>query len=322
MFSIDQNSHSLWDTLPKLQALAAAGMGVNHFIEDIDVAFTELGAGLSDGELHIAREQFHPSGGSAWGAALFYTDFLGRQPTELRHCEPQLGQKVSSLARQLDTALEDLYAEYSVSDNHILVGPSYVGDRRHHRLIGDLGAGEVRPFVVQVLDLGEADCLRRFPDKPCRERTAAWFARERQRLELLLEACGADARLPDLYERWLGEYVRDDASLRRASHLFALNGDPQRLAVLEAFLRDYDTAAGLYNQAMTETDVGVHPLRTARGELPFFAVFRHKGHLVRTGASLDDDTLRIDKWEFPVSDGRLPLETMREAGIEAVAGKA
>lgn len=321
MHSIDQNSHSLWDTLPKLQALAAAGQATTHFIEDIDVAFTDLGADVDD-QLHIAREQFHPSGGSAWGAALFYTDFLGRQPTELRDHEPQLGMKVAALAKQLGTSLEDLYAEYSLSDNHMLVGPSYVGDRKHHRVIGDLSLTETREFIEAVLDLGEADCLRRFPEQTATDRAKGWFARERQRLAYLLDAAGSDAYLTDLYDRWLGEYIREEVRIARGSELFGLDGDPQRRAVLELFLRDYDTAAGLYNQAVRDTDVGLHPLHTKRGELPFFAVFRYEGHLVRTGASLDGSKLRIAEWEFSVTDGRLPIEAMRQAGIFAIAGKA
>lgn len=44
MISIDQNCHSLWDVVPKLQALAAHGKKVRHFIEDIDVAFTSAAA--------------------------------------------------------------------------------------------------------------------------------------------------------------------------------------------------------------------------------------------------------------------------------------
>lgn len=322
MYSIDQNSHSLWDTLPKLQALASAGHAATHFIEDIDVAFTDLGADIDDAQLHIAREQFHPSGGSAWGAALFYTDFLGRQPTELRDYEPQLGMKVAALAKQLGTSLEDLYAEYSLSDNHMLVGPSYVGDRKHHRVIGDLSLRETREFIEAMLDLGETDCQRRFPEKAAITRTTEWFSRERQRLAYLFDAAGDDASLTDLYDRWLGEYVRDDVRLARASDLFALPGDPQRRAVLELFLRDYDAAAGLYNQAVQETDVGLHPLHTKRGELPFFAVFRYDGHLVRTGANLDGSTLRIAEWDFTVEAGRLPFEAMQQAGIEALAGKA
>jgi hypothetical protein len=63
MFSIDKNCHSLWDTLPKLDALAAHGHRVSHFVEDIDVAFTALGASVDDTVLHLARERFHRSGG-------------------------------------------------------------------------------------------------------------------------------------------------------------------------------------------------------------------------------------------------------------------
>ncbi|MBT7170960.1 MAG: VOC family protein, partial [Phycisphaerales bacterium] len=77
--SIDQNSNPLWDTPAKLAALAASGESVRHCVEDIDVAFTDLGATLDDPTLRICREQFHPSGGQSWGASLFYSEFLGME---------------------------------------------------------------------------------------------------------------------------------------------------------------------------------------------------------------------------------------------------
>ena len=122
MFSIDQNSNSLWDTLPKLQVMERSARVVVHFVEDLDVAFTSLGAGVDDRAtseppgLRIARERFYPSGGQDWGATLFYSDFLGRLPVEPRTWEPQLGMKISAAARQLGRDLEDLYAEYSVGE--------------------------------------------------------------------------------------------------------------------------------------------------------------------------------------------------------------
>ena len=93
MFSIDQNCHSLWDVVPKLQALARRGVAVRHFVEDIDVAFTQMGAGPDGGELRLARERFYRSGGGDWGAALFYADFLGAQPTEIREWEKWTGMR-------------------------------------------------------------------------------------------------------------------------------------------------------------------------------------------------------------------------------------
>ncbi len=73
MFSIDQNCHPLWDVVPKLHALTAKGFPVHHFIEDIDVAFTAVGGQLGDTQLRFAPERFHGSGGSDWGAAVFYS---------------------------------------------------------------------------------------------------------------------------------------------------------------------------------------------------------------------------------------------------------
>ncbi len=68
VFTIDQNCHSLWDVVPKVQALASGGRRVRHFVEDVDVAFTALGAHAGDWGLQLARERFHRSGGAGRGA--------------------------------------------------------------------------------------------------------------------------------------------------------------------------------------------------------------------------------------------------------------
>ena len=80
MLSIDQNCSSLWDAIPKLGALAAKGYPVAHYVEDIDVAFTSMGSGVGGDGLKLDRERFHRSGGQDWGAAMFYSAFLGRLP--------------------------------------------------------------------------------------------------------------------------------------------------------------------------------------------------------------------------------------------------
>ena len=107
MFSIDQNCHSLWDALPKLQAVARSGGTVRHFIEDIDVAFTAVGsspvdsAGHGDGSLRLAMERYYGSGGADWGAALFYSEFLGRLPVDVRQWDSLTGLTTAALARRL-----------------------------------------------------------------------------------------------------------------------------------------------------------------------------------------------------------------------------
>ena len=80
MFSIDQNCHSLWDVLPKLQALAGGGRCVCHFVEDVDMAYTAIGAAGAAGAPHLARERYYRDGGADWGAAVFYSEFLSRLP--------------------------------------------------------------------------------------------------------------------------------------------------------------------------------------------------------------------------------------------------
>jgi len=321
MISIDQNSHSLWDTLPKLQALAAAGVAVRHFVEDIDVAFTALGATSADEPWRIERERFHPSGGSSWGAALFYHDFLGRQPLEPRRLEPSLGMKIGAAAKAMSLDLPALYDQASTSDNWMLVGPSYVGDRQHHRVIGDISAAQALPFIREILSYAEADTLAKFPDPDSQQRTKRWFAAEKNRVESLYAK--HPARLVDVYRDWLVAHLDGDATVAQASSLFDLAASPARSALLELFTRDYDLAAGLYNQALAETDLGLHPLNTKLGEMPFFAVVRHAGHHTRVEVRLVNHCLRIADREIPLGPaGTLPLDALRDAGVEALAGKA
>jgi hypothetical protein len=164
MFSIDQNSHPLWDAVPKLHALRARGLDVCHFIEDIDVAFTEVGAALGGGGLRLERERYYRGGGADWGAALFYHQFLGRLPVEVRDWEPLTGLSTKALASRLGRTLDDVYDEFSPSDNWQLIGPSYVGDGGHHRVIGDLTVAETAGFLREVLRTAKEDSLRAMPD--------------------------------------------------------------------------------------------------------------------------------------------------------------
>lgn len=323
MFSIDQNSHSLWDTLPKLQAVAARHREVVHFVEDIDVAFTSLGADVDHADaMHITRERFHPSGGSDWGAALFYSDFLGRQPLDLRTLEPYLGMKIATFAKHAETSLDELYNQYSPGDNWMLVGSSYIGDNRHHRVIGDLPLDKTEKFIRRLLRLAEQDCMRRFAQPDAQQRTRGWFSTEHQRLERLLDLAEENS-LVELYDLWLNDYLASTVALDVTSSLLALGADEQRTALLELFTRDYDTAAELYNQAVTETDVGLHPLHLQQGELPFFAVLRRDEHLCRTEVHRRDGALVFGDCSVKLhADGSLPIEAMRDAGVLSLAGKA
>ena len=321
MFSIDQNCHSLWDVVPKLQALARRGMPVRHFVEDVDVAFTQMGAGPG-GELRLARERFYRSGGGDWGAALFYADFLGAQPGEIREWEKWTGLKTNVLARKLGRCVDDLYDEFSPGGTWQLIGPSYVGDRNHHRVIGDLTAAEIAPLLRELIDKAAADMLACFPDTAAQSRVREWFHVEQARAETLL-ADHADGMLTKLYAAWMSPYCPSPVELDAASSLFALDADPCRTALLEAFLRDYDAAAGLYNEAVASADVGLRTLRIKDGELPFFAVLNHNDHSVRTGVFLNEGSIRIGERTFRLAaDRRLPINALRDAGVRCLAGKA
>jgi hypothetical protein len=321
-FSIDQNCHSLWDVAPKCQALAAAGFRVHHFVEDIDVAFTALGAGDARGStLRLARERFHHSGGTDWGAALFYSSFLGRLPVDIRQWEPYTGLKTAVLARQLDRSVQDLYEEFSPADTWQLIGPSYVGDRRHHRLIADLTVAETADFLRQIMDKAREDSLGRFPQKTSRERLEAWFSTESQRLQKLL-ADHAGGRLVELYRAWLKQLLGEAAEVDLLSSLVTLSAGAPATALLEMFCAHYARAAELYNQAVGQTTVSVGPLNVEAGELPFFVTLVHQGQRVRTDLHYRDGALQVADESFPLEGGRLPVEAMRAAGVQGLSGKA
>jgi hypothetical protein len=333
MLSVDQNCHSLWDVLPKLQALAHAGHDVTHYIEDIDVAFTSMGSPINTDDLRIVRERFHRSGGADWGAALFYNEFLGRQPVEIRDWETLTGMKTNVLAKRLGRSVDELYDEFSPGDNWQLIGSSFVGDREHHRVIGDLTVAQTAPFVRELLRRGRADMERAFPAAESKRRLAEWFAAEEALADSLLAEL-AGGKLVELYGRWLAAHLARDAAAGRGgrieldltSRLFACGGAMAGWDIdepLEAFVRDYALAAGLYNQAVTETQSRLHPLDTEAGELPCFATLRHAGHLVRTGMTWREGQVWIDGRPCrPSGSGHLPWKGLGATGVRCVTGKA
>ena len=321
MFSIDQNCHSLWDVVPKLQALARRGQKVTHFIEDIDVAFTAVGAAVDEPAQRIERERFHPSGGADWGAALFYSDFLGRLPVDVRGWEPLIGMKVPALARRMGRTVEGFYEEFASSDNWQWIGSSYVGDRDHHRVIADLSVAEAAEFLRQIMARARADVTRAFPEPDAASRAAAWFDAEAARLETLL-ADHAGGKLTDLYRAWLGGYAADPVELGLTSNLFALDAPAPRVQMLEVFCRDYDRTVGLYNESLAEAGAPLRPLDAAAGELPFFAVFEHLGRTVRSPVRLAGGELIVADRSFTLDGGHVPTADMARAGIRATPHKA
>ena len=322
MLSIDQNSHSLWDALPKLEALARAGRSVSHYVEDVDVAFTALGADQDAHQpLRLERERYHHSGGADWGAAMFYTCFLGRQGVDLRDWEPYTGLKSAALARQLGTTLEALYDRYSPSDNWQLIGPSYAGAGLH-RTIADLRLDQTLEFLHRLMDLAHADLLERLPEPPCQARVREWFEAERRRVAGLVGRCDPPT-LARLYQLWLGEYLADRVPIGLSSDLLApaVDGPAQRL--LGLFLRDYDLLSGLYNESIQCVRIGLRPLHTDAGELPFFAALGHNGRCVRTSLFREDGGVRVGEQIIPItSDHQLDVDALRGAGVTSLAGKA
>ncbi len=326
MFSIDQNSHSLWDAIPKLHVLARKGAAVTHFIEDVDAAFTALGSTVEGAPLSLVRERFHRSGGADWGAALFYTEFLGRQPVDIRNWEPLVGMKANVMAGKLGRSVDDLYDEFSPGDNWQLIGSSFVGDREHHRVIGDLTLAETAPFIRELLNKARQDTLRSFPAKASRERANEWFDRETALVERLLgELSGG--RLVDLYERWMAAHLGHagrSVRLDLTSRLFACDKpDAPGLRMVRPFVADYAAAAGMYNDAIAETNMALRPLDTKAGELPLFAMLARDGHFVRTGVFLRDGAVEIDGRSFTTGKDGVPATAdLAVAGIQCLVGKA
>jgi len=323
-FSIDQNCHSLWDVVPKCHALAARGWSVHHFVEDIDAAFTAVGADKDSQDLRLARERYYRGGAGDWGAAMFYMPFLAAQPVDIQAWEPYTGLKTATLAKRLGTTVEALYDRFSPGQTLQLVGPSYVGGRDSgcHRVMGDLRVTETADLLRELLAEARRDMLRAFPASACQRRLAEWFDNERARAEALLSRHAQDA-LVALYGDWLADHVGDSVALGRTSSLFACTPSLVGLDLLETFSRTYDLAASLYNEAIAETDTGLRALHVDRGELPFFATIEQAGHLARTGVFLQGDCLRISDTTVPLpSDGRIPTGKLAAAGVRCLAGKA
>jgi hypothetical protein len=329
LISIDQNSHTFWDVLPKLQALACGGYSACHSIEDIDVAFTAIGSRVADGadqvvgqEMRMARERFYRSGGADWGAAIFYFSFLGRQPVEIRRFEPFTGMKTNVLAGKLGCSVDDLYDRFSPSDNWQLIAPSYFQSRGLHRVIGDLSVSQTAGFLGEMIDVARRDMLDTFEGTEAQRRVEGWIDGQRAVLAELIEAAGGGT-LVELYRRWLGRYLRDPISLGLTSELFACGRDAAQTALLEIFTGRYDEAAGLYNAAIDETQQPQRRLDVGAGELPFFATVQRDGHMVRSGAFLAGGGLQIADMHFDLpGGGRIPVDKLRDAGVIALAGKA
>ena len=321
MISIDQNCHPLWDVVPKLQALAAKGHSVTQYIEDFDTAFTSMGSSVHAGALHIERERYHRSGGADWGAALFYSEFLGRQPVDIRRWEPYTGMKTDVLARHLGQSVDDMFDTYSPGDNWQLIGPSYAGDERHHRTIGDISWSEAADYVHQIVGIAREDFVRSFPaSKTLADSLSVLNELAENALYFNDElAEGQDDKLVAFYNRMLSllPEVGQHATVDYGMYMDSLGAAHP---LLQLFLTRYEQAAALYNQAIHETDLGLRPLETAQGELPFFGVMSHDGHEVRSTLYLQGDHVRLVDREWPIRNGRLSCD--EDAPAELVAGKA
>ncbi|MBT7171074.1 MAG: hypothetical protein HN909_04820, partial [Phycisphaerales bacterium] len=231
-----------------------------------------------------------------------------------------LGLSLRTLSRQLDLTAPEFYDRFSQSDTHILVGSSFVFDRNHHRLLGDLGASETRPHLSAMIDLAEADTLGSFPATDAQARTAELFARYRRELDAIYAQ--SPATLAEVYGRWLTPALPDTA-ITLSSTDMALGHRREHLAALELFTQNYDLAAGLYNRAVADVPLGVHPLDIDAGELPFYAILRRDGRMVRCECTLDAGALCFGEHSLPLrANNTLDVDALQDAGVIALCGKA
>jgi len=290
--SIDQNSNSLWDVLPKIEALHTHQRELLHYVEDIDVAFTKVGSTYCAPQLTL--EQYYPNGNLDWGASLFYMDFLGKVPLNLSNLSQYTGKKIATTAKSMGLTLQDLYKTFSVADNYQLTGTSYISSHpEKHRLLGDLSTDLKKPFIQQLLALAEADILERFIDAPSQERIKIWFKNERAILDQLWDKA---ADLATFYQAWIRAHL-PSAQLELTSELFSekqmahLNFD-----LLKKIIKDYPLFQKIYNQSLEESGVELTPLR--HGALPFFATYKVNGQQVRSGLQLLDGQIKIADQSF------------------------
>lgn len=324
--SIDQNSHTLWDTVPKLDALAAHGFDCTHCVEDVDIAFTRHGVrDVDEAPLSLARERYYRGGASDWGAALFYSDFLGRLPLDVRDLEPYTGWSTAALSRRLECTVDDLYDRYSPSDNWQLVGSSYADlAGRYHRVIGDVKSAEVAEQVTQLLTHARDDLVACFPESAARGRIDRWFDREESLVTGLLAENREDS-LATLYRKWLAARVPRNVAVSLTSGQFSIRaGDTPAIRLMHTLVSRYDEWVEAYNEAVAETAVGLNPIRSNSGDLPMAAVFRDGDRWKRADLTLDRGSLRCGdhRWPLRATPDVLPLDDMAADGVAALVGKA
>ncbi|MCE5325029.1 MAG: hypothetical protein LLG01_01300 [Planctomycetaceae bacterium] len=322
-FSIDQNCHSLWDVVPKLQALARHGKPAWHYVEDVDVAFAAVGAHAGSGRLFLARERYYRGGGADWGAAMFYQPFLAPLSVDVQAWEPYTGMTTAALARRFHCSVDDLYNRYSPGGAWQLIGPSYLDAHgQYHRVIGDLGLAETRDFLHQLMDQARRDMIETFPSRFCRKRIEEWFDQETALISDLERRCSG-GKLADLYRLWLESKAGETAGIAVTSSLFACNDRLPGRELLELFTARYEQTAAIYNEAVNESQVGLHALRVSEGELPLFACIEHDHRQVRVNVHLRDGHLLAGDKHCPLAaGGRLPLDALAAMGVRSLAGKA
>ena len=284
--SIDQNCSPLWDAIPKLAALHARGFAAAHWIEDVDAAFTEqfVKPGTPP---HVAPERVYPNGNSDWGASFFYSNFMGRNAMNPRSLEPWLRAPLATFAKRAGMDVDSLFAQYASSENFQIIAPSHSGDFRH-RTLGSLTLRELRDPLMELFAHAWNDTRRAFPSRESVERADAFFKSEENFLNGFFQS-NPNAMLTDLYAVWMKRHLPWQEAGLATTEL--AKGSR---ALLEMFLRDYKTFAGLYNRAIAETKPGIAPLDIGKGELPFFAVWNNGAGQYRTPLSWQGGALATD----------------------------
>ena len=302
--SIDQNSNSLWDTIPKLHALIAQNLPIIHYVEDIDVAFTRVGSKKqSDNRPSLTPEQYYRNGNLDWGASLFYMSFLGRCPVNLRDLEKYTGKSTAAMARALDLTEDLLYSTYAVGDNQQLTGPSYLEPtHKAHRLLGDITRAEFEAPLQELLIHAETDLLNSFPEPEVQHRIKTWFNTESKLVDQLLDNNNYTS-LGDLYQDWMNHHLPNNPS-KKTSELLSSQSKAGEITfkLLQKITARYHLFVELYNTSIEETNLELTPINLKSGDLPFFAIYNHDGHLVRSPLRLNEESIEAGFMNWKVSE--------------------
>ncbi|MGL4854276.1 MAG: hypothetical protein ACRC37_03365, partial [Lentisphaeria bacterium] len=142
----------------------------------------------------------------------------------------------------------------------------------------------------------QADLLNIFFDQDAKERIINWFTNERSRITILLNNCPT---LSVFYQKWLELYLPSENIDSTLNFFSSSNVKESTFLLLQKIVENYDEFCLIYNSALTETQSELAPI--TKGDLPFFAVYYHDGHLVRSPLSLLNNKIVAGPHSFDIT---------------------